>query len=132
MRQEDSKAGRSFGLMLAAILVAGGAYRAWHGFPSMPTLAMLAAGALSATVALLRPALLDPLARVWLRLGEIVGMVVRPIVLAAIFFLLITPVAIVARWLGRDELRLKQPRAKSYWVARAPPHPDDTSFERPF
>ena len=132
MMRDHGKAGRSFGLMLAPLLLAAGAYRAWHGFPSMPTLAMLAAGALSATVALLRPALLDPLARVWLRLGEIVGMVVRPIVLAAIFFLLITPIAIIARWLGRDELRLKRSGAKSYWVVRAPPQPNDTSFEHPF
>lgn len=132
MTRDDGKAGRSFGLMLAACLLAAGSYRAWHGFPSMPTLAILAAGALAAAAALLRPALLDPVARVWLRLGEIIGMVVSPVVLAVIFFLLITPVAIVARLLGRDELRLKRPRATSYWVARKPPQPHDGSFEHPF
>lgn len=131
--RDDGKPGRSFGLMLAALLLAAGVYRAWHGLPPAATLAMLAVGALSATAAaLLHPALLDPVARLWLRLGAILGMIVSPLVLAVIFFLLVTPIALIARLLGRDELRLKRPSGKSYWVARALPQPNDSSFEDPF
>ena len=130
--RDDGKPGRSFGLMLAALLLAAGVYRAWHGLPPATTLAMLAVGALSAAAALLHPALLDPVARLWLRLGAILGMIVSPLVLAVIFFLLVTPIALIARLLRRDELRLKRPSVKSYWVARALPQPNDSSFDHPF
>lgn len=130
--RDDGKPGRSFGLMLAALLLAAGVYRAWHGLPPAATLAMLAVGALSAAAALLHPAQLDPVARLWLRLGAILGMIVSPLVLAVIFFLLVTPIALIARLLGRDELRLKRPSGKSYWVTRALPQPNDSSFEDPF
>jgi hypothetical protein len=132
INRRSGEAGRSFGLMLAAILFAIGTYRWWQGFSSVGTLTILAAGMVSAAVSLLCTALFDPVARVWLRFGDILGMIVSPVILVAIFFLIITPVAIVTRLFGRDELRLKRLSGTSYWVVREPPRPHDNSFESPF
>ena len=60
-------------------------------------------------------ALLTPLNNAWFMLGLALGKIVSPIVLGIIFFGLITPIALMARLLGRDELKLKRPKKSSYW-----------------
>tara|TARA_B100000780_G_scaffold277667_1_gene248943 strand:+ start:148 stop:543 length:396 start_codon:yes stop_codon:yes gene_type:complete len=64
------------------------------------------------------PKLLRPLNKLWMMIGFIIGKVVGPIVLAIIFFGLITPVGIVTRIFGRDELMLKHNTLKSHWNGR--------------
>jgi hypothetical protein len=54
--------------------------------------------------------LLSPLNKAWFMLGLALGKIVSPIVLGIIFFGLITPIALIARLLGRDELKLKRPK----------------------
>ena len=51
----------------------------------------------------------------------------------AIFFLVITPVALVGRWRGRDELRLRRRAgATSHWIDRERPGPQPESFRNQF
>lgn len=76
--------------------------------------------------------LLTPLNKAWFHLGEVLGKVVSPIVLGAIFFLLITPVGVIARLLGRDELKLKRPKATSYWRSPIGSNSDSKSFKNQF
>ncbi len=78
------------------------------------------------------PQLLTPLNRLWYALGILLGKVISPIVLGAMFFVLITPVALVTRIFGRDELKLKKSLLKSYWVDRLPPGPPSDSFKNQF
>jgi hypothetical protein len=61
------------------------------------------------------PQLLTPLARGWLWLGHLLGYVNTRVILALVFFVVITPVALLFRLLGRDALRLKVVKASSYW-----------------
>jgi hypothetical protein len=53
------------------------------------------------------PGLFRPVAVVWLGFSHLLGKVVSTIVLATIFLLVVTPVALVRRWLGKDSLRLR-------------------------
>jgi hypothetical protein len=78
------------------------------------------------------PKVLTPFDKAWMRLGEIMGTVVNPLVLGAIFFLLLTPFALVTRVFGRDELRLKKTNRITYWVDRVPPGPAAESFMNQF
>lgn len=70
-----------------------------------------------------KPGILEPLNTVWFRLGLMLGKVSGPIVMSAVFFLVITPVALGMRLFKRDPLRLKANRLglTSYWVARNEP-----------
>lgn len=77
-------------------------------------------------VTLAAPKLLAPFNRAWFALGQLMGRVVSPLVLGAIFFLILTPVALVTRLFGRDELRLKRKAVDSYWIDR---HHDTTTAE---
>ena len=114
---------RSFGFLFAgvfAVLVVYGNYKDWSG-PLFSLLPAISVALLLTT--LMRPASLAPLNRAWFKLGVILGLIVSPIVVGLLFFLLITPVAVVTRLFGRDVLRLKVKPEGSYWIERLPPGP---------
>ena len=62
----------------------------------------------------------------WIYLGLIlltfpIGIVVSFVLLAAFYYLLLTPIGLVFRLMGRDSLRRKfDSTAKSYWIPRRP------------
>ena len=78
------------------------------------------------------PKSLNGMTKLWLRFGEALGYFISPITLGLIFFLLITPVGVLTRLFGRDELLLKKKNKKSYWLARQKTDDKFTSFERQF
>ena len=132
-RQEDveGSSDRSFGVVFACVfliiaawpLLQSGAPRWW------------AAGvaAVFAVVALARPALLAPLNSIWMKFGILLGKIVAPIALGILFFVIITPLAMVMRLVGKDPLSLKQDnQANSYWVKREPPGPPPNSMTNQF
>lgn len=75
-----------------------------------------------ATAAILAPACLprvfSPILKVWLPLGHLLGILNTWLLLALIFFLLITPMALLFRLLQRDELKLRHGTRGDYWVMR--------------
>jgi hypothetical protein len=74
--------------------------------------------------ATLAPALLQPLNRLWMQLGHLLGRITTPIVTGLLFYLVFTPAALVARLFGKDPLRLRfDPQAQTYWQERRPPGP---------
>jgi len=60
------------------------------------------------------------------------GRVVSPLVLGILFFILITPVALFMRLIGRDALRIKKQQVNTYWIERNPPGPNPESFKDQF
>ena len=70
-------------------------------------------------VTLIKSDALLPLNKLWMRFGILLGMIVSPIVLGVIFFGLFTPIAVLMRVFGRDELRLKFSQQSSHWIARS-------------
>lgn len=127
----EGSSDRSFGFVFAAVFALIGLYNAWHAGKAWPWLALVAAGFLS--LALIRPAVLAPLNKLWMKFGLLLAAIVNPIVLGILFFLVFTPMAFVARLVGKDFLRLKkQPEAKSYWIVRDPPGPEPVSMKDQF
>ncbi len=70
---------------------------------------------------LLVPALLLPLHKAWMSLAIIMGFVMTRLILLILFFLVLTPIALLLRLLRKDLLDLKFDRnsARSYWLARS-------------
>ena len=80
-----------------------------------------------AMVALLRPAVLRWPNIVWTRLGDALERIVSPVVLAVVFVVVITPIALIMRVVGRDPLRRRIDRAAgSYWIPREHPPAADS------
>ena len=86
-----------------------------------------------ALVALVLPNLLGRLNKVWTRFGLILHKVTTPIVLGIMFFVVVTPMGILMRMLGKDLLKLRRnPAARTYWVDRCPPGPKPESLPNQF
>ena len=81
--------------------------------------------------AILRPHFLLPFNKLWMSFGLILGTIISPIVLGIIFFGLITPLAFLMRFSGRDELHLKFKSKPSHWILRTEPIQAD-SFKHQF
>ena len=70
-------------------------------------------------LALINSKLLSPLNKIWIKFGEILGMIIAPIVMALVYFVILTPVSLAVRVLGKDLLGLKFLKEKeSYWIKR--------------
>jgi len=61
-----------------------------------------------------------------------IGFVVSHVALGIVFFGMITPVALLFRALGRDELRLRSPDTSSSYWSEAGPRPDSERYFRQF
>jgi hypothetical protein len=132
-RDEKIVAGsdRSFGIVMAAALAVVTALNGWHAGRMWPWTGGLSALLLAA--ALVRPEVLNPLNRLWLRFGLLLHHVVNPIVMALVFFGAVWPTGLVMRWMGRDLLRLKRdPDTASYWIVRQPPGPSPETMKDQF
>ena len=69
----------------------------------------------------------------WTKFGALLHQIVSPIALGILFFLVITPIALLMRILGKDSLRMRlDPEAKTYWIKRDPPGPDADSLKNQF
>lgn len=76
-------------------------------------------GAVLVLMGLLAPAMLRPVYRVWMALALVLGYVMTRVVLTLVFFLLVTPIGLVLRALGKDPLqRDVDTSASSYWIAK--------------
>ena len=90
------------------------------------TLAVLAVVAL---LACLRPRWFRGYYRVSARLGFWSSQIVAGVVLVLVFALLVTPLGLVFRLMGKDSLRLKRPHnADTYWQTSKESSPLDRSF----
>ena len=63
--------------------------------------------------------LLTPLNKLWFKLGIILGAIVAPLVMGIVFFLVLTPIGLVMRIIGKDLLNKKYDKKKrTYWIKR--------------
>ena len=70
-------------------------------------------------IAFIKPIILVPLNRSWIKFGEILGMIIAPAVMALVYFLILTPVSLAVRVFGKDLLGLKFSKKKlTYWIKR--------------
>ena len=65
--------------------------------------------------------ILTPLNRLWFKFGIFLGIIISPIVMALIFFLVVTPIGLIMRLLRKDLLNLKYNKKKSYWIEKNGP-----------
>ena len=67
---------------------------------------------------LLNSKLLNPLNVVWVKFGELLGRIIAPIVMAIIYFIIVTPIGLFMRLIGKDLLNIKFSQANTYWIKR--------------
>lgn len=86
----------------------------------------LCIGTVMLLMGLIKPRLLRPVHRGWMGISFLMGFFMSHLILALMYYLVFTPMALVMRALGKDPLRLKRDRnATSYWLKRP-----QTEFKR--
>ena len=65
--------------------------------------------------------ILFPLNYIWFHIGLILGKIISPIILAIIFFIVVTPVGLIMRLFGKDLLNLKYNKKETYWIKNTDP-----------
>jgi hypothetical protein len=132
-REEEVGPGseRSFGIVMAVALVLIGALNLWHEGRVWPWLG--GAAVLFLAAAMLWPAGLKPLNKLWFKFGMLLHAVINPLVMGLLFYVAVLPTGLVMRALGNDLLRLKrEPASDSYWIVRRPPGPAPETMKDQF
>ena len=121
MGQNDIKIGsnRSFGIVFFIVfflisiypLVNSESIRIWSLIISIIFL----------TLGAINSKLLNPLNKVWFKFGLVLGRIISPIIMGIIFFLVVTPIALLMRILKKDLLNLKLNKNNTYWIVKSGP-----------
>ena len=115
---------RQFGVALACLLGLVVLWQFFYGHASLWPWLLMALVVL--ILAWLAPTWLRPLARVWMWIGHWLGFVNTRLLLGLVFFLIITPVSLLFRLIGRDVLALKKKQANSYWHEQEKTNPPES------
>ncbi len=132
-REEEIKVSsdQSFGIVFTLVFLAVGTWTVSGG--QSEGWLFLASAVLFFIVAMARPSVLGPLNRAWMKLGLLLSRVANPLILGVVFFLILTPIAVIRRLLGKDSLHLgSKPGLESYWIDRTPPGPKPGSMTKQF
>ena len=115
MRSQSSN--KSFGLLFFAVFLILGLWPLKN--VENLNLYFIAASVGFLILGLLNSKLLSPLNKLWIKLGEILGIIIAPIIIALVYFVILTPVSLIVRALGKDLLGLKFFKNKeTYWIKR--------------
>ena len=110
---------RSFGIVffLVFLLIAlypltySGEMRIWSAIISLIFLVL----------GLLNSKILAPLNKLWFKFGIFLGKIISPLIMGIIFFLVVTPIGLIMRILGKDVINLRYNKNKSYWIEKIGP-----------
>lgn len=126
----DRKGLREFGLVTGGI-VAGlfGLFFPWLLERALPLWPWIVFGVLGLW-GLAAPMTLRPVYHGWMRFGLLLSKVMTPLIMSIVFFLIITPVALILKIVGNDPMARKFTEADTYRVITKKPMPN--SLERPY
>ena len=113
-----SASDRSFGVMFGFIFIIIAVIIRLRDSPQNIQLLFLALSFLTFLISFTRPSLLSTPNKLWMKFSLLLARFVSPIVLGVLFYVLISPLALVLRLFGRDELRLKIEKVATNWQSR--------------
>ena len=122
----DTKKLRQFGwiCLVGFALIGAALHFGWGFFPEKPSISKIFWGlaVFSPLVGMIAPKGLIPIYVLLTLVAFPIGIVISNVLLFTIFLLMITPLAIWFKLVGRDELLLKWPaKGDSYWIKSKPP-----------
>lgn len=122
---------RKFGLLFLVVFALVAAYLFWKGASWWWVVDVLAA--VFGVTGLVAPSLLRYPYQWWMQFAAVLGWVNTRILLTLFFVLVLTPVGLVMKLIGRDALGRKfEKGSASYWERREGPPPDRSRFENEF
>lgn len=134
----DKASLRKFGLQVGGVFLLIAAALAGLALsrdlePGKLAFALAGIGAFLVIFGLLVPRLLRPIFIGWMALAFLLGSIMSPLILAVFFFLVLTPVALLFKLIGRDALNRRfDKNAGTYWITKEYLIKDRSRFEKFF
>ena len=108
---------RSFGLLFFIVFIVVGLWPVIKGEAANIYLILISLFFL--IFGLINSKILSPFNRAWIKFGEILGLIIAPIIMALVYFIILTPISLIVRMLGKDLLGLKfLKKQDTYWMKR--------------
>ena len=108
---------KGFGLLFFAVFLIIGLWPLING--ESPRIIFFIIGLVFLILGLVNSKILTPLNKAWVKFGELLGKIIAPIVMAGVYFIVLTPISIIVRLFGKDLLKVKfSEKSKSYWIKR--------------
>lgn len=120
---------RSFGITIGIVLGLLGGLFLWRGKDYFPYFFILSAAFL--LLGLVVPIALKVIHKVWMTLAMLLGLLMTRVILSLLFYLVVTPIGLLARLFGKDFLNLKK-NADSYWIPKNAVKFERSNYERQF
>jgi Saxitoxin biosynthesis operon protein SxtJ len=131
-RARSYRTEREFGLIVGGAFTAIGGWSFYRGRRGvLPVILLGTGGVLMLLGAFLPVALVVP-NRAWTGLAAVLSSITTPVILAIVFFGLVTPIGAIKRLFGWDPLRRRANSEESYWSLYADQQRDVRHYERMF
>ncbi len=108
---------KSFGILFFVVFLGLGFWPLTND--NNPNIYLIIISIIFLILGLLKSKLLSPLNSFWIKFGELLGKIIAPVVMAIIYFLILTPISLMVRLFGKDLLGVKfSKQLKTYWIKR--------------
>jgi hypothetical protein len=108
---------RSFGLLFFIVFIVVGLWPLIKGETANIYLILISLFFL--IFGLINSIILSPFNKAWIKFGEILGLIIAPIIMALVYFIILTPISLIVRMFGKDLLGLKfLKKQDTYWIKR--------------
>jgi len=115
MKSQSSN--RSFGLLFFIVFIVVGLWPVTKGETANIYLIIISLFFL--IFGLINSKILSPFNKAWVKFGEILGLIIAPIIMALVYFIILTPISLILRMFGKDLLGLKfMKKQDTYWIKR--------------
>jgi len=122
LKKKSNKELRKFGLVMTVPLAIIGGLLLWKDRPAAPYFLYLASFFFISS--LIVPVILMPIEKAWMALARVLSIVVTYILLILTFIIIVTPMGLFLRLIGKDLLSMKlTSNPGSYWVKVDPDGP---------
>ena len=96
---------RSFGILFFVVFLIIGFYPVFNG--GSANIYFLTLSTPFLILGLLNSKILTPFNRAWIKLGEFLGLIIAPVVMALVYFIFLTPISLIVRLFGKDLINMK-------------------------
>ena len=120
-----------FGLSVGSIFLIVGFVL--YYFEKASALYFIVIGAALLLLAIIYPKVLKPLNKIWMGLAIVLGFIMSRIILTVLFYLVLTPISLLAKMFGKKFMSLKYDEsAETYWEKRTIKEKNHLDYERQF
>ena len=108
---------RSFGILFFIVILAFGLWPITKN--NDPNLFLIIISIIFLVLGILNSKILTPFNNLWIKFGEVLGKVIAPVVMALVYFTILTPISLLLKIFGKDLLGLRlSKKINTYWIKR--------------